>query len=138
MFLIDLFGAAPITRSAFNNIHGSSAELIVYFIPVKPDPKPEDHLLSATCLCRVSSDDNICHQPNRGVFLQFWQHTGYLKKSHPFVESTIVTPSSHRVHHGSDEKYLDRNFGAPLVVWNKLFKITKSKKNGQHMALRRV
>jgi hypothetical protein len=66
MFLIDLFGAAPITRSAFNNIHGSSAELIVYFIPVKPDAKPEDHLLSATCPCRVSSDDNICHQPNRG------------------------------------------------------------------------
>lgn len=57
-----------------------------------------------------------------GVLFQFWQHTEYIGKLHPLVEKFIVTPSNHRVHHGSDEKYLDKNFGVIFVVWDKLFK----------------
>jgi hypothetical protein len=37
------------------------------------------------------------------------------------VEGLIVTPSNHRVHHGSDEKYLDKNFGTIFIVWDRLF-----------------
>src|SRR5690606_9306751 len=36
------------------------------------------------------------------VLFQFWQHTEYIGKLHPAVESVVVTPSNHRVHHGSD------------------------------------
>jgi hypothetical protein len=31
------------------------------------------------------------------------------------------TPSSHRVHHGKDAEYLDRNFGSTLIIWDRLF-----------------
>lgn len=55
------------------------------------------------------------------VLFQFWQHTEYIKKLHPVIEYFIVTPSNHRVHHGSDEKYIDKNFGVMLVIWDKLF-----------------
>ncbi|HEX5169693.1 MAG TPA: sterol desaturase family protein [Cyclobacteriaceae bacterium] len=57
-----------------------------------------------------------------GVLFQFWQHTEYIRKLHPILEWLVVTPSNHRVHHGSDEKYLDRNFGIIFLIWDKLFK----------------
>ena len=33
----------------------------------------------------------------------------------------MITPSHHRVHHGSNPKYLDKNMGMFLVIWDKLF-----------------
>lgn len=56
------------------------------------------------------------------VLFQFWQHTEYIKKLPRFIEWLIVTPSNHRVHHGSNEKYLDKNFGVIFLCWDKLFK----------------
>jgi sterol desaturase/sphingolipid hydroxylase (fatty acid hydroxylase superfamily) len=38
-----------------------------------------------------------------------------------FLEYIIVTPSHHRVHHGSNAKYLDRNMGMFLIIWDKMF-----------------
>lgn len=38
-----------------------------------------------------------------------------------FLEHIIVTPSHHRVHHGSNIKYLDKNMGMLLIIWDKLF-----------------
>jgi sterol desaturase/sphingolipid hydroxylase (fatty acid hydroxylase superfamily) len=38
-----------------------------------------------------------------------------------FLEYIIVTPSHHRVHHGSNVRYLDKNMGMLLIVWDKLF-----------------
>ncbi|WEK34966.1 MAG: sterol desaturase family protein [Candidatus Pseudobacter hemicellulosilyticus] len=55
------------------------------------------------------------------ILFQFWQHTEYIRKMHPVIEWFIVTPSNHRVHHGSDEKYLDKNFGAIFIFWDRLF-----------------
>lgn len=54
------------------------------------------------------------------VLFQFWQHTEYIGKLHPLIEKFVVTPSNHRVHHGSDEKYIDKNFGAIFIFWDKL------------------
>ena len=31
------------------------------------------------------------------------------------------TPSHHRVHHGSNQQYLDKNYGGILIVWDRLF-----------------
>ncbi len=60
----------------------------------------------------------IVHQI--GVLFQFWQHTEVIRKLPRFVEWLIVTPSNHRVHHGSDEKYLDKNFGVIFIFWDRL------------------
>lgn len=38
-----------------------------------------------------------------------------------FLEYFLVTPSHHRVHHGSNVKYLDKNMGMLLIIWDKLF-----------------
>lgn len=55
------------------------------------------------------------------VLFQFWQHTEYIRKLHPVIEYFIATPSNHRVHHGSDAKYIDKNFGAMFIIWDRMF-----------------
>jgi sterol desaturase/sphingolipid hydroxylase (fatty acid hydroxylase superfamily) len=61
----------------------------------------------------------ICHQIE--VLYQFWIHTEYIKKLPASVEYIFVTPSHHRVHHSSNGKYLDKNFGSTLIIWDRLF-----------------
>lgn len=51
---------------------------------------------------------------------QFWIHTKAIGRM-GWLEHVINTPSHHRVHHGSDPKYLDRNHAGSLIVWDKLF-----------------
>lgn len=51
---------------------------------------------------------------------QFWIHTKALGKLGP-VEWLFNTPSHHRVHHGSDAKYIDRNHAGTLIIWDRLF-----------------
>ncbi len=51
-----------------------------------------------------------------GVFI----HTQYINKL-GFWEYLFATPSLHRVHHGSNVKYLDRNMGMFLIIWDKIF-----------------
>ena len=38
------------------------------------------------------------------------------------IEWFFNTPSHHRVHHGSNDPYLDRNYGGILIVWDRLFR----------------
>jgi len=49
-----------------------------------------------------------------------WQHTEMLA-GHRRLDRWLVTPSVHRVHHGSNECYLDRNFSSMLSIWDRLF-----------------
>ena len=51
---------------------------------------------------------------------QFWIHTEVIGRMGP-LEWVMNTPSHHRVHHGSNEQYLDRNYGGILVIWDRLF-----------------
>jgi sterol desaturase/sphingolipid hydroxylase (fatty acid hydroxylase superfamily) len=51
---------------------------------------------------------------------QFFLHTESIGKL-GILEHIIDTPSSHRVHHGSNERYIDKNFGGVLIIWDKLF-----------------
>ncbi len=51
---------------------------------------------------------------------QFWIHTRLIGKLGP-LEWLLNTPSHHRVHHGRNPKYIDRNHGATLIVWDRLF-----------------
>jgi sterol desaturase/sphingolipid hydroxylase (fatty acid hydroxylase superfamily) len=58
----------------------------------------------------------------RGVNLlyQFWIHTETIGRLGA-PEAVLNSPSHHRVHHGSNSQYLDRNHGSILIVWDRLF-----------------
>jgi len=51
---------------------------------------------------------------------QFWIHTELVGKLGP-LEWFLNTPSHHRVHHAVNPRYLDRNYAAALIVWDRLF-----------------
>lgn len=51
---------------------------------------------------------------------QFWIHTETINKMGWF-EYIFNTPSHHRVHHGRDPKYIDKNHAGTLIIWDKLF-----------------
>ena len=51
---------------------------------------------------------------------QFLLHTTLIPKL-GIIEKIFVTPSHHRVHHGSNEEYLDKNYGGVLIIWDRLF-----------------
>lgn len=55
------------------------------------------------------------------VLYQFWVHTEYIPKLHPLIEYIFATPSNHRVHHGSNPKYIDKNFAATFIIWDRIF-----------------
>ncbi|MFK7969963.1 MAG: sterol desaturase family protein [Bacteroidia bacterium] len=61
----------------------------------------------------------ICNQI--AVLYQFWLHTELINRVHPIIEYIFVTPSHHRVHHGVNEKYLDRNYGSAMIIWDRIF-----------------
>jgi sterol desaturase/sphingolipid hydroxylase (fatty acid hydroxylase superfamily) len=55
------------------------------------------------------------------ILFQFWAHTEYIRKLHPVFEYLIATPSNHRVHHGTQEKYINKNYGATFIIWDRIF-----------------
>ena len=58
-----------------------------------------------------------------GVASTLWGvigHTQWIRRL-GVLEYILVTPSSHRVHHGSNECYIDKNYGNLLIVWDRLF-----------------
>jgi sterol desaturase/sphingolipid hydroxylase (fatty acid hydroxylase superfamily) len=54
------------------------------------------------------------------LLYQFWLHATWIPKL-GWLEYVFNTPSSHRVHHASNERYLDANFGGVLVIFDRLF-----------------
>jgi hypothetical protein len=58
----------------------------------------------------------------RGVNLlyQYWIHTDTIRRLGG-AEEVLNTPSHHRVHHGSNKRYIDRNHGSILIIWDRLF-----------------
>lgn len=54
------------------------------------------------------------------LLYQYWIHTEVIRTLGP-AEEVLNTPSHHRVHHGSQRQYLDRNHGSILIVWDRLF-----------------
>jgi len=66
-----------------------------------------------------------------GVASTLWGvvgHTQWINKLGP-IEYIFVTPSSHRVHHGSNKEYLDKNYGNLLIIWDRLFGTYEEEKN---------
>lgn len=55
------------------------------------------------------------------LIYQFWIHTEVIDKLPAPLEHWLNTPSHHRVHHGANPRYLDKNYAGALIVWDRLF-----------------
>jgi sterol desaturase/sphingolipid hydroxylase (fatty acid hydroxylase superfamily) len=55
------------------------------------------------------------------LIYQFWLHTERIDKLPSWFEFVMNTPSHHRVHHGSNAQYLDRNYAGILIIWDRMF-----------------
>jgi sterol desaturase/sphingolipid hydroxylase (fatty acid hydroxylase superfamily) len=79
----------------------------LFFIPVVAVGVPVEIALAAWSL---------------NLLYQFWIHTEAIGKLWRWFEFAFNTPSHHRVHHGAQSQYLDRNYGGVLIVWDRLFR----------------
>lgn len=52
---------------------------------------------------------------------QFWIHTEAISKLPGWIEFIFNTPSHHRVHHGRNPKYIDKNHAGALIIWDRIF-----------------
>lgn len=52
---------------------------------------------------------------------QYWIHTEAIKKMPRWFEFIMNTPSHHRVHHATNPQYLDKNYGATFIIWDRMF-----------------
>ena len=55
------------------------------------------------------------------LFYQFFIHTELIRRLPGWIEWVFNTPAHHRVHHGTNPAYIDRNFGGTLIIWDRLF-----------------
>jgi hypothetical protein len=55
------------------------------------------------------------------LIYQFFTHTELVGKLPRPIEFVFNTPSHHRIHHGSNPEYLDKNYGGILIIWDRMF-----------------
>jgi sterol desaturase/sphingolipid hydroxylase (fatty acid hydroxylase superfamily) len=71
-------------------------------------------------LALVFSPTQIATAYALNLIYQFWIHTELIGRLGP-LEWVLNTPSHHRVHHGANVQYLDRNYAGMLIVWDRWF-----------------
>jgi sterol desaturase/sphingolipid hydroxylase (fatty acid hydroxylase superfamily) len=71
------------------------------------------------------------------LIYQFWIHTETIQKLPRWFEAFFNTPSHHRVHHGSDLKYLDKNHAGILIIWDRFFGTFKKEEERPNYGLTR-
>jgi sterol desaturase/sphingolipid hydroxylase (fatty acid hydroxylase superfamily) len=54
------------------------------------------------------------------LIYQFWVHTQVVHRL-GVLDYVLVTPSNHRVHHAQNERYIDKNYGGMLILWDRMF-----------------
>ena len=69
------------------------------------------------------------------LIYQFWIHTEAISRLPRPIEFIFNTPSHHRVHHGSDLKYLDKNHAGILVIWDRMFGTFQDEEERPHYGL---
>ena len=80
---------------------------VLFFLPVALMGVPVEVLLASWSI---------------NLVYQFWIHTEAVDRLWGWYEWVFNTPSHHRVHHGSQAQYLDRNYAGVLIVWDRLFR----------------
>jgi sterol desaturase/sphingolipid hydroxylase (fatty acid hydroxylase superfamily) len=107
---------------AYHVVHHSSEHYNLSTALRQPVAEALGTFLPYGALCLLGISPSLV-ETARGVNLlyQFWIHTETVGRLGP-PEAVLNTPSHHRVHHGSNARYLDRNHGSILIVWDRLFK----------------
>ncbi|MEM1263099.1 MAG: sterol desaturase family protein [Pseudomonadota bacterium] len=67
---------------------------------------------------------------------QTWIHTELIGRL-GVLDGVFNTPSNHRVHHGCDDKYLDKNYGGILIIWDRLFGTYQAEEETPRFGLKR-
>lgn len=83
----------------------TSVLVFVFSLPLLMLGSPPDVLVACAAL---------------NLIYQFWVHTRFVGKL-GWMEKIFITPSHHRVHHGQNKAYIDRNHGGVFIFWDKLF-----------------
>ncbi|MEM8590210.1 MAG: sterol desaturase family protein [Pseudomonadota bacterium] len=68
---------------------------------------------------------------------QTWIHTELIGKL-GVLDRILNTPANHRVHHGCDDKYLDKNYGGVLIIWDRLFGTYQAEEERPRYGLKRA
>ena len=55
------------------------------------------------------------------LLYQYWIHTEAIDRLPEPIETVFNTPSHHRVHHGANPQYLDKNYAGILILWDRMF-----------------
>ena len=63
----------------------------------------------------------IFAQMSISLIYQYWIHTELINKMPKWFEYIFNTPSHHRVHHGKNPLYLDKNYAGILIIWDRMF-----------------
>src|SRR5258707_438316 len=69
------------------------------------------------------------------LIYQFWIHTERIGKLWRPIEFIFNTASHHRVHHGMDQQYLDKNYGGIFILWDRLFGSFQAETTRPHYGL---
>ena len=80
----------------------------------------EPSSLRACSALRDSNPSLISSARGINLIYQFWIHTEAIGRLGA-LEKVLNTPSHHRVHHGVNPQYIDRNHGSILIIWDRLF-----------------
>lgn len=68
------------------------------------------------------------------LLYQFWIHTEAVGKMGP-LELVLNTPSHHRVHHGRNPKYIDKNHAGVFIIWDRLFGTFQQEEEHPHYGI---
>jgi sterol desaturase/sphingolipid hydroxylase (fatty acid hydroxylase superfamily) len=106
---------------AYHVVHHSSERLNLSTALRQPVAEVLTTPIPYGVLCLFGIDPSLIDTA-RGINLlyQFWIHTEAVGRLGQ-AEGVLNTPSHHRVHHGSNRQYLDRNHGSILILWDRLF-----------------
>ncbi len=69
------------------------------------------------------------------LLYQFWIHTEHIHRMPRWFEAIFNTPAHHRVHHGRDPEYIDKNFGGILILWDRLFNTFREEEQRPHYGI---
>ena len=83
------------------------------------------------------SDEWFLYISALNTVYQFWIHTETIGKLGP-LEWIFNTPSHHRVHHGRDPKYIDKNHAGSLIIWDKMFGTFQAEEERPHYGITKV
>jgi sterol desaturase/sphingolipid hydroxylase (fatty acid hydroxylase superfamily) len=79
------------------------------------------HWIFTPMLLAGYSPAQIARAGEINLLYQYWVHTEAFDRFPAVIERFLSTPSHHRVHHGAQAQYLDKNYGGILIVWDRIF-----------------